>query len=273
MPSHPQLLRMAQQRSPKDYTVAIICALEIELRAVRGMLDIVHPRLRLSPESGDTNMYTCGGIHGHNIVACCLPCQTGKGSAAAVATNLARTFTAIKWRFIVGIRGGIPSDKHPVRLGDVVVGMPHGDRGGVVQYDLGKKTTDGFILTGFLCPPPAYLRNAAISMQTDYKFDGDNRIAEHIATLLTRYPRLVEFARPETSEVDVGIQIHYGLIASGDSVIKSKSRRDELVKLCGDVLCVEMEAAGISTAYECIVIRSISDLADENKNDEWQCSK
>jgi hypothetical protein len=38
----------------------------------------------------------------------------------------------------------------------------------------------------------------------------------------------------------------------------------------GDVLCVEMEATGISTAYECIVIRGISDLADENKNDECQ---
>ncbi|KAM0267957.1 hypothetical protein ACHAQH_010068 [Verticillium albo-atrum] len=57
------------------------------------------------------------------------------------------------------------------------------------------------------------------------------------------------------------------LIASGDSVLKSAALRREAVRSIGDVLCFEMEAAGLMSA--CIVIRGISDYADPHKNDEW----
>jgi nucleoside phosphorylase len=67
------------------------------------------------------------------------------------------------------------------------------------------------------------------------------------------------------------MQVHYGLIASGNQVIKDASLRDELNKDLGsNVLCVEMEAAGLMDNFPCIVIRGICDYADSHKNKDWQ---
>ena len=53
--------------------------------------------------------------------------------------------------------------------------------------------------------------------------------------------------------------IHYGLIASGNQVIKDATRRDEINRrLDGNVLCFEMEGAGITVSHPCLVIRGIS---------------
>ncbi|KAI0485805.1 hypothetical protein F4859DRAFT_528751 [Xylaria cf. heliscus] len=68
-----------------------------------------------------------------------------------------------------------------------------------------------------------------------------------------------------------GMLVHYGLIASGNRVIKNAMFRDKLRKdLRRDVLCVEMEAAGLMDNFPCIVIRGICDYADSHKNDDWQ---
>lgn len=37
-----------------------------------------------------------------------------------------------------------------------------------------------------------------------------------------------------------------------------------------NVLCFEMEAAGLSNDFPCVVIRRICDYSDSHKNDEWQ---
>ena len=36
-----------------------------------------------------------------------------------------------------------------------------------------------------------------------------------------------------------------------------------------NVLCFEMEAAGLMTNFPCLVIRGICDYSDSHKNDEW----
>ncbi|KAF9771951.1 hypothetical protein IL306_010380 [Fusarium sp. DS 682] len=67
------------------------------------------------------------------------------------------------------------------------------------------------------------------------------------------------------------MRVHYGLIASGNRVIKDASFRNRLKKdLDGHVLCVEMEAAGLMNNFPCIVIRGICDYADSHKNKDWQ---
>ncbi|KAG4279189.1 hypothetical protein FPRO04_13663 [Fusarium proliferatum] len=67
------------------------------------------------------------------------------------------------------------------------------------------------------------------------------------------------------------MRVHYGLIASGNQVIKSATFRDQLKKDLGvNVLCVEMEAAGLMNNFPCIVIRGICDYADSHKNKAWQ---
>ncbi|KAI0380523.1 nucleoside phosphorylase domain-containing protein [Hypomontagnella monticulosa] len=67
------------------------------------------------------------------------------------------------------------------------------------------------------------------------------------------------------------IRVHYGLIASGNKVIKDAQLRDALNdSLGGKLLCVEMEAAGLMDQFPCIVIRGICDYADSQKNKDWQ---
>jgi len=68
-----------------------------------------------------------------------------------------------------------------------------------------------------------------------------------------------------------GMRVHYGLIASGNQVIKDAKFRDRLNEsLGGNILCVEMEAAGLMNDFPCIVIRGICDYADSQKNKDWQ---
>jgi nucleoside phosphorylase len=67
------------------------------------------------------------------------------------------------------------------------------------------------------------------------------------------------------------MRVHYGLIASGNQVIKDAAFRDKVNKrLGGRVLCFEMEAAGLMNDFPCIVIRGICDYADSHKNKAWQ---
>ncbi|KAH8587984.1 ankyrin repeat-containing domain protein [Bisporella sp. PMI_857] len=67
------------------------------------------------------------------------------------------------------------------------------------------------------------------------------------------------------------MRVHYGLIASGNQVIKDAKVRDGLNQcLGGNLLCVEMEAAGLMNDFPCIVIRGICDYADSQKNKDWQ---
>ncbi|KAA8641512.1 uncharacterized protein ATNIH1004_011648 [Aspergillus tanneri] len=64
-------------------------------------------------------------------------------------------------------------------------------------------------------------------------------------------------------------QLYYGVIASGNVVVKDGETREHLRKeTCA--LCFEMEAAGLMQDFPCIVIRGICDYADSHKNKQWQ---
>ena len=114
------------------------------------MLDQVHPSL---PNSvGDDNTYTLGQINHHNIVIACTPFGTyGSTSAATVATMMLLSFGQVRFGLLVGIGGGVPSQYHDIRLGDVVVSQPNKSSAGMDQYDVGRSLRDGtFQLTGSL---------------------------------------------------------------------------------------------------------------------------
>ncbi|KAE8371034.1 hypothetical protein BDV26DRAFT_299170 [Aspergillus bertholletiae] len=268
------------------------------MSAARYMLDEEHDRL--SAARGDTNQYIFGEISGHNIAIASLPTgYQGIASAATVASHMARTFPSITLRILVGIGGGVPSEKADIRLGDVVVSVPDGTQGGVIEYDLGKQTSTGFQRKGFLCPPPTEWLTVLSVMKSDHRIRR-NHVSRFITGMIDRFPRLVEYIRPET---DVLYQsdyhhspewstcencnadrevvrcarespdepvIHYGLIASGNRVMKDGVERDTISKDSGGAICFEMEAAGLMNDFRCIVIRGISDYADSHKNDIWQ---
>lgn len=67
------------------------------------------------------------------------------------------------------------------------------------------------------------------------------------------------------------MSVHFGLIASGNQVIKDAALRNKLNKdLGGHLLYIEMEAAGLMNNFPCIIIRGICDYADSHKNKDWQ---
>ncbi|GIJ85931.1 hypothetical protein Asppvi_004802 [Aspergillus pseudoviridinutans] len=264
------------------YTVALLTPLEVELSPMRYMLDEEHQPLPSA--RGDPNNYVLGRLCQHNVVIASLPAgYQGTISAAVVARDLARTFPSVTLRLLVGIGGGVPSDNTDIRLGDVVVSVPSGTQGGVVQYDLGKQTTTGFQrnscaprpMNGWLfsreCNPitafPALSEYKRPSPETDilFKSNYDHCMGKptcqscDIQKTVPRHKR----SAPDRSFV------HYGVIASGDRVMKNAKKRDMISKSSEGAICFEMEAAGLMNDFRCIVIRGISDYADSHKNDIW----
>ena len=290
--------------NPENYTVGWICALITEYVAAQEFLDEEHE----APEfvsTNDTNDYALGRIGKHNVVIAVMPDgEYGTASAASVATNMLHTFTNIRIGLMVGIGGGAPSGKHDIRLGDIVVSASRDGEGGVFQYDFGK-TIQGqaFQHTRFLNQPPVLLRNALSGLQTQYKRKG-HRLQEAVNNILKRNERLQqEYERPPPdtdrlfkaqfthhssgcaafcatypsnliprrtrAKYEDNPAIHYGLIASGNQLMKDALVRDRLAAE-KDVLCFEMEAAGLMNHFPCLVIRGICDYSDSHKNKEWQ---
>ncbi len=63
------------------------------------------------------------------------------------------------------------------------------------------------------------------------------------------------------------MRIHYGLITSGNQVIKTASFRDKLNKdLGGHILCIEIEAVGLMHNFPCIAVQGICNYIDSYKN-------
>ncbi|KAK0702946.1 hypothetical protein B0T26DRAFT_729372 [Lasiosphaeria miniovina] len=178
------------------------------MSAVRYMLDKEHARL--PRKLGDSTLYVLGELSGHNVVLASLPGSQGKGAAVAVAKDMARTFPSIELRLMVGIGGGVPSGKNDIHLGDVVMSVPDGEHGGVVQYDLGRNTDDGFVMKGFLWPPPEILRSAVGIMRSDHRVS-QNKIPEFLSAMFQKSDDLrVSYQRPV--EPDELFQFIMGLL-------------------------------------------------------------
>jgi len=63
--------------------------------------------------------------------------------------------------------------------------------------------------------------------------------------------------------------IHYGLIASGDTVMKSAEHRDAIATK-DNVIAFEMEGAGVWENLPCVVVKGVCDYADSHKHKGWQ---
>ncbi|KAH6877239.1 hypothetical protein B0T10DRAFT_609949 [Thelonectria olida] len=289
-----------ETHSPWAYTVGILCALPKELLAVRALFDSKHSdpkHLR-----GDSNSYALGTMNDHMVVAACLPSgEYGTNAAADSASNMKRSFPSIRFCFLVGIGGGAPTEVNDIRLGDVVVSVPKTTFPGVIQYDRGKQSEGStFELTGALQPPPRYLMTAISSLRSNPDLPS-NALEPYLEDIVRRVPASFKaqyghpgqendhlfklacsacLAHGECAAGDSHIQrrpcrptnhpeVHYGLIASGNRVLKDAKVRDQWARKYG-ILCFEMEAAGVMNTFPCLVIRGICDYADSYKNDQWQ---
>ncbi|KAG8412094.1 hypothetical protein J3459_015976 [Metarhizium acridum] len=288
-----------------QYTVGWLCALSVEYTAARQFLDQRHQAPDDLPRNND-NHYTLGQFGKHNIVIAILPMgQYGNSSAAAALKDMINAFYKIRVALMVGIAGGAPSKKHDIRLGDVVVSSPSHGHGGVLQYDFVKRIQNQeHARQGPLNLPPSSLRAVVAALQTEYKERG-HEVDRTIKAILRVRPQLrYGFRKPDLttdrlykSEVThpannegccdevCGTQleklverkrrssrqdnpaIHYGVVASGKSLIKDAMLRDNLALEDG-VLCFEMEAARLMNWFSRLIIRGICDYADTHKNKE-----
>jgi hypothetical protein len=179
-----------EPRVNDGYTVGWICAISTEYVAAQAFLDEKND----PPEYvsiNDSNIYTLGRIGKHKVVIAVLPDgEYGIAAAASVARDMLHSFPNVRIGLMVGIGGGAPSQKHDIRLGDIVVSAPCDGKGGVFQYDFGKTIQDQtFRTTGFLNQPPALLRSAVSDIRAQYEGEG-HQLENAINSVLEKKPKL-----------------------------------------------------------------------------------
>lgn len=282
------------------FHIGWICALSKEMAAAMAMLDEEYDMVA-QQDVQDDNCYVLGRIHQHNVVVACMPEGVdGLVPAANVAKDMARTFPALRIGLMVGTGGGIPnlSKGVDVRLGDIVVSKPVKSWGGVIQYDKRKALEGGKVeLKGQLNQPPSVLLKTLTMLSARHAMR-PSKVSAFMSDALERNPMMKEsgFEMPadpdcfhcgvcgqdiESFDVECGKHhakrkqrrsttpaIHYGVIASGNQVVKAATLRDQLRDEFY-ALCVEMEAAGLMNEFPCLVIRGICNYADSHKNDTW----
>ncbi|RSL88354.1 hypothetical protein CEP52_015232 [Fusarium oligoseptatum] len=80
-------------------------------------------------------------------------------------------------------------------------------------------------------------------------------------------PKLI--LRRTRADYDDNPKVHHGLLASGNQLMMDASIRD-LLPAEKNVLCFEMEAAGLMNRFPCLIIRGICDYSGTHKNKVWQ---
>lgn len=286
------------------YTVGWICAVETELTAARLFLDEEYENASGQLPLHDGNSYTLGRIAAHDVVIGLLPMwQYGTNNAAIVTSNMIRSFPNLRFCLMVGIGGGAPTMAHDIRLGDIVVSVPDYGTTAVIQYDYGITLQGrGFEQTGTLNLPPNSLLAAIGQLKSDFEIRGQS-LSQEISAVCQNLPRRTRsrFEQPDSStdklyksdfihmstecctntddlhnlvarplrDEDNEPVIHYGVIASGNQLMKDAVVRDRLAVERG-ILCFEMEAAGMMNQLATLVIRGICDYSDSHKNQAWQ---
>ena len=171
---------------PEDYTVAWIAPLEVEAQAAWYMLDNEH-KGQFTIRRGDDYVYTAGDINGHNVVIATFPAghSYGVGSAAALASQVKKSFPNLWFGLLVGVAAGLPNlsrfPQRDIRLGDVLVGIGEGDIAGLLSYGLGRQTNDGFELLrhGDQAKTETVVRSAIGSIKAFAPMRGNGEFLKH----------------------------------------------------------------------------------------------
>ncbi|EXA30643.1 hypothetical protein FOVG_17977 [Fusarium oxysporum f. sp. pisi HDV247] len=287
------------------FEIAVFCALPLEADAIEALFDYYWdsngPSFRKAAH--DPNSYLTGVIGCHNVVLIRMP-GTGKVHAAAAASNCRASFPNIKIALVVGVCGVVPFKRNgeEIVLGDVVISE------GIIQYDFGRRLPGQFIpkegpldslgrpnqeIRGVLAQAKGIRgRELLISEMTrylsilcqkselraeypgvvydrlfeaSYRHSEDQKPCEQVGC----DGKLVPRRRLQATKPSPAPAIHFGLMASGDSVMKSGDDRDREVE-ARDIVAFEMEGAGVWDILPCIVIKGACDYADSHKSKVWQ---
>ena len=171
----------------------------------------------------------------------------GKVAATITATLLIQEFGVTDLIFI-GTAGALADG---LKVGDIVIAKR------LVQHDLDARP----IISRFELP----LLNR-VYVNTDWQLT--ELAGKAVSNLLERGVEHM-VGEEAVKEFDLTPKLSFGDVASGDQFVSSDEKRQELLSLLPDILCVEMEGAAV--AQVCLefeipftVIRTISDSADHN---------
>ncbi len=289
--------------SSGDFEIAIICALTLEADAVVALFDYHWdddgPPYDKAP--ADPNAYSAGAIGRHNVILAHMP-GMGKVNGAAVAANCLSSFPNIKLAIVAGVCSVVPFDPDGVEiaLGDVIVSD------GVVQYDLGQLLPERFVqkdkLLESLGRPNAKIRSLMAKLRgirgrrtLREKMVGYLKTLRTDPELAAGYPgtardRLFKATyhhrcdsmscdecgcngplvpRSRLEQANQQPTVHFGLIASGDTVMESGEDRDRIARQ-KSIVAFETESAGVWDIFPCVVIKGAYDYADSHKSKGWQ---
>ncbi|EWY82414.1 hypothetical protein FOYG_14513 [Fusarium oxysporum NRRL 32931] len=276
---------------PEQYKVAWIAPLEIEARAALCLLDERHHG-RFPVKRGDDYIFEAGVMGGHNIIIATLPAgqEYGNGSAAALTSQLKKCFPNLWFGLLVGVAAGLPSISRgrDIRLGDILVGLPDGNSAGLIAYDLGKETEDGFELLRHghsLAMAEPIVRSAIGSIKLLAPKESEVFLPyyEKIANLDHAtgtfadpgqdndilYDNESQMIQRSSRPAHIRSRVWYGPIGSGDKLFKNAEKRN-LLRDNYDIIGLEMEAAGTINRIPVGVIRGVCDYGDRHKNKGWQ---
>ncbi|KAK3342327.1 nucleoside phosphorylase domain-containing protein [Neurospora tetraspora] len=203
-----------------------------------------------------------------------------------------------------------PDLQEQIVLGDVVVGVPQQGRGGVTHYEFGAwEGQKELTVKEHTLHPSAALLTAVNNLRSVHMQVAGSKIPKYLEELRrglnersrqayedpgAEYDHLFEdsYLHTDRGRFCQGLcdamraklrksrgkraerksdqpHIHYGNIGSANAVVRSSAKRNEL-HAKHNIICLEMEAAGVMSDYQGLVIRGVSDYADSHKNKKWQ---
>ncbi|KAF1957155.1 hypothetical protein CC80DRAFT_515985 [Byssothecium circinans] len=212
-----------------NYTVGWICAIPTEYDAAIGKHYIV---ITIMPDG-----------------------EYGTSSAASIVRDMLRSFPNIRVSLMVGISSGALSLKHNIYLGDII-------------YNFSKTMQDQSI---FKRKPSLRKNYQRLDLSSDRLYQStvtySLKSEANCAEVCGNDPSKM-ILQPKRIKDEDNLTIYYGLIASGNQVIMNASIQDALIRE-RDVLCFEIEVAGLMNYFPCLVVRGICDYLDSHRDKEW----
>ncbi|KAH8204199.1 hypothetical protein TruAng_001619 [Truncatella angustata] len=295
-------LKLRRPATRGNFEIAIICALTLEADAVESLFDQHWSDNGFSygKSQGDPNAYSAGAIGRHNVVLVHAP-GMGKANAAAVAASCRLSFPNIKLAVVVGVCGVVPfRSNDEIVLGDIIISDA------LVQYDLGRRLPERFVrkdtLLDSLGRPNSEIRALLAKLKgirsrraLHAKITNYMDILRSDPALEAEYPGIIHdklfeatyhhtgdgmscdecgcdgqlVPRSRLTQSTPQPTVHFGLIASGDTVMKSGEERNAIARQ-ENVIGFEMEGAGVWDSFPCVVIKGACDYADSHKTKIWQ---
>lgn len=226
--------------------VVVLAALEEEMTAILGHLGGNERNV----EGRRFYETVVKGPEASSYRAVVLPLFGPGNTNAAAYTEFAIACWRPRCILLVGIAGGVKKSQERL-LGDVLVSDQ------IVDYELAKVRDAGPEVRYQAYRPAWFLLEQA------------QRIG------LNDWVRRITPERPQATEGRSVPMAHFGVIASGQKVVADSATVPNLQTPWPQLIGVEMEAAGAAhAAYRrdypgILVVKGISDWADENKNDLW----